>query len=267
MSSSSLQVPRRSQPAKRARTWRFIAAAGVVILAVGWLIWFLRTPDDLPTSNRTAEGNGVVGQDVYVGMFAVGSRFDRTLVISEVKVDVKADGDVDVEPKICRGGTISVTTDATRFCSELEDPEGAEFSDGDSIVLVVSASAPDEVSIGRIEIFFREGIRWGNKEAGLKGATLTFADHTPGTVDENDDGDNTTERPSTTATRTRRAERSRRRGALPPDRCGQSPTRSSNAAARSAASVISSASIAFVRWNQLSASRSRPTCSSVSAYA
>jgi len=195
MSSSSLQVPRPSQPAKRAKTWRFITAAGVVILAVGWLFWFLRTPDDLPTSNRMAEGAGVVGQDVYVGMFAVGSRFDRTLVISEVKVDVKADGDVDVEPKICRGGTISVTTDATRFCSELEDPEGAEFSDGDSVVLVVSASEPDEISIGRIEIFFREGIRWGNKEAGLEGATLTFADHTPGTVAENGDGDQPTERP------------------------------------------------------------------------
>lgn len=195
MSSSSLQVPRRSQPAKRAKTWRFIAAAGVFILAVGWLIWFLRTPDDLPTTNRSVDGTGVVGQDVYVGMFAVGGRFDRTLVISEVKVDVKADGDVDVEPKICRGGTISVTTDASRFCSELDDPDGAEFSEGDSVVLVVSASEPGEVDIGRIEVFFREGIRWGNKEAGLEGATLTFADHTPGTVDPTDDGDDTTERP------------------------------------------------------------------------
>ena len=36
----------------------------------------------------------------------------------------------------------------------------------------------------RIEISFREGIQWGTKEAGLAGATLTFADHDPGAVVE-----------------------------------------------------------------------------------
>ena len=192
MSSSSLEVPRRRVRAQRSKLWGVVAVVGIVILAVGWVIWFLRTPDGLPVSSRTLDGTGVVGQDVYVGMFAVGDDFDRTLRISDIDVPVDADGEVKVEPKVCRGGTISVTTDAARFCDELDDPDGADFSEGDSIVLVVSAPEPIEVTIGRIEISFRDGVRWGTKEAGLDGASLTFADHTPGTVDDDAESDDTT---------------------------------------------------------------------------
>ncbi|KAA1426644.1 hypothetical protein [Nocardioides antri] len=192
MSSSSLEVPRRSQPAKRSKMWRIAAIVGAVILVVGWVVWFLRTPDDLPTTDRTAEAKGVVGQEVYVGMLAVGDDFGRTLTISEVAVDVEADGDVEVTPQVCHDGSLSVTTDASGWCPELVDPEDAEFSDGDSIVLVVSADQPATVEIGRIEISFREGIRSGTKEAGLEGATLSFADHTPGTVEETPEPDDET---------------------------------------------------------------------------
>ena len=58
-------------------------------------------------------------------------------------------------------------------------------------MLAVSASEATEVEIGRIEISFRDGIRWGTKEAGLDGATLTFADHTPGTVEDDAEPDDT----------------------------------------------------------------------------
>lgn len=193
MSSSSLEVPRRQRPAKRSKLWRILVVLAILAVAVGWAIWFVRTPDDLPTSSGTVEDAGVVDQGLYVGMFAVGDGFDRTLEISEVTVEVEADGDVEVQPQLCRGGTISVTTDAEKFCTELVDVEGADFSEGDSIVLLVSASEATEVEIGRIEISFREGIRWGTKEAGIEGATLTFADHTPGTVEEPED--TTSERP------------------------------------------------------------------------
>lgn len=195
MSSSSLEVHRRQQPAKRAKLWRIVIILWAVALAIAWLVWFLRTPADLPTERGRVNESGVVDQAIYVGMFAVGDDFDRTISISEVKVDVDAEGEVSVEPKICRGGTVSVTTDATPFCEELEDPDGADFSSGDSIVLVVSASEPTEVEIGRIEVSFRDGLRWGTKEAGLEGATLVFADHTPGTVEEDTEPDAPTERP------------------------------------------------------------------------
>lgn len=196
MSSSSLEVPRRQRPEKRSKWWRVLVIVATLALAAGWLVWFLRTPDDLPTSSESVEDAGVVGQEVYIGMLAVGDDFDRTIKISEVAVEVTPDDGVEVEPKLCRGGSLSVTTDAEPFCPELADVEGAEFSAGDSIVLVVSASVPTEVEIGRMEISFRDGIRWGTKEAGLEGATLTFADHTPGTVvEDTEPDDSTSERP------------------------------------------------------------------------
>jgi hypothetical protein len=196
MSSSSLEVPLRQRPGKRSKLWRILIILATVAVAVGWTIWFVRTPDDLPTTSRTADGTGVVDQDIYIGMFAVGDDFDRTLNISEISVDVTSEGEVEVVPKLCRGGTISVTTDADQFCSELVDVKGEEFSNGDSIVLLVSASEPTDVEIGQIEISFREGIRWGSKAAGLEGATLTFAEHTPGTVEEDTEPeDSTSERP------------------------------------------------------------------------
>jgi hypothetical protein len=196
MTSSSLEVPRRRQPEKRSRLWRVVVVLATLAVAVGWLVWFLRTPDDLPTSGEAAEGSGVVDQVVYVGMFAVGDDFDRTLRVSDVSVEVDPDDGVEVTPMICRGGSLSVTTDVDAFCPGLDEPDGADFSDGDSIVLAVTASAPTEVEIGRIELSFRDGIRWGTKEAGLEGASLSFLDHTPGTVeDDTAPEDSTTERP------------------------------------------------------------------------
>lgn len=166
---------------------------GAVLLVVGWVIWFVRTPEDLPVSTRTSEGTGVVGQPVYVGMFATGDDFDRTLHISEVVLDVAPEENVEVTPLICRNGSISVTTDADTYCESLDDPEGDEFHGGDSLVLAVSASAPTTVEIGRVEIAFREGIRWGTKPAGAAGASLEFAEHTPGATQEAPEPDDQTD--------------------------------------------------------------------------
>ncbi len=194
MSSSSLEVPRRQQPEKRSKLWRIFIILATLGVAVGWLVWFLRTPEDLPTDSGRVTDSGVVDQTVYIGMLAVGDDFDRTIRISEISVDVSPDDGVEVTPLICRGGSLSFTTDAESFCPELDEPEDAEFSSGDSIVLAVTSSAATKVDIGRIEISFRDGIRWGTKEAGLEGATLTFADHAPGTV-EDEPEDTTSERP------------------------------------------------------------------------
>jgi len=196
MSSGSLEVSRRQHPEKRSKLWRILIILATLGVAVGWLVWFLRTPEDLPTESGRVTDSGVVDQTVYVGMLAVGDDFDRTIRISEISVDVNPEDGVEVVPLICRGGSLSVTTDAESFCPELDDPEDAEFSGGDAIVLAVTASTATEVEIGRIEVSFRDGIRWGTKEAGLEGATLTFVDHAPGTVeDETEPEDSTSERP------------------------------------------------------------------------
>ncbi len=196
MSSSSLEVPRRQQPEKRSKLWRVLVVLATLAGAVGWLVWFLRTPDDLPTDDARVTDSAVVGQTVYVGMLSVGDDFDRTIKISEISVDVSPADDVEVTPLICRDGSLSFTSDAESFCPELDEPEDAEFSSGDSIVLAVTASAATEVEIGRIEISFRDGVRWGTKDAGLEGATLTFLDHQPGTVeDETEPEESASERP------------------------------------------------------------------------
>jgi hypothetical protein len=196
MSSSSLQVPRRQQAEKRSKLWRIFIILATLGVAVGWLVWFLRTPEDLPTESGRVTDSRVVDQTVYVGMLAVGDDFDRTIRISEISVDVSPDDGVEVTPLICRGGSLSFTTDAESFCPELDEPEDAEFSSGDSIVLAVTSSTATEVEIGRIDVSFRDGVRWGTEEAGLEGATLTFVDHAPGTVEEETEPeDSTSERP------------------------------------------------------------------------
>ena len=211
MSSSSLEVPRRQRPGKRSKLWRIVLILATVGVAVGWAVWFARTPDDLPTSSRTAEGTGVVDQEVYVGMFAVGDDFDRTLRISEILVEVSPGDGVEITPLICRDGSVSVTTDADSYCSQLDEPDDAEFSNGDSIVLAVSASSATDVEISQIEIGFREGVKWGTKPAGLDGATLTFADHTPGTVEDAEPDDFTSERPEPADPKDKKKDRQKER--------------------------------------------------------
>lgn len=196
MSSSPLEVPRRQQAEKRSQLWWIFIISATLGVAVGWLVWFLRTPEDLPTESGRVTDSGVVDQTVYVGMLAVGDDFDRTIRISEISVDISPDDGVEVTPLICRGGSLSFTTDAESFCPELDEPDDAEFSSGDSIVLAVTSSTATEVEIGRIDVSFRDGVRWGTKDAGLEGATLTFVDHAPGTVEEETEPeDSTSERP------------------------------------------------------------------------
>ena len=198
MSSSSLEVPRRQQPAKRSKIWRIAAVVGALALIAGWVAWFVLTPDDLPVTSDTVTERGVVDKTLYVGMFAVGDGFDRSIRISEVAADVESEGDVEVTPQICREGTISVTTDPSGSCAELVDTDDAEFRPGDSIIVAVTATEPTTVSIGRLDVSFREGLHWGTKEAGLASATLTFADQEPAPPVQDEAGtetDSPTERP------------------------------------------------------------------------
>ncbi len=53
MSSSSLEAPRRQHSEKRSGLGRIVVILATIAVAVGWLVWFLRTPGDLPTSDRS----------------------------------------------------------------------------------------------------------------------------------------------------------------------------------------------------------------------
>jgi hypothetical protein len=159
MSTAPLQVEPR--PRWRLAVWALVAAA---VLAV--TVWYVNSPTELPTSDRTISASTPVDQPVYVGVFAPGADFGRTLHLSGVKVHTTSNTEVSVVPLLCRGGTIGVTTDPESFCEELVNPEGESFTAGDDIVLEINSSEAAIAVIDRVRLGYRDGLQWGTHEAG-----------------------------------------------------------------------------------------------------
>lgn len=79
--------------------------------------------------------------------------------------------DVDVdqgeaEPRICRGGSLGVTTHADSFCSAVDPARGATLRPGDQLVLEVTGEAGDTVRVTAPHVAFREGGQWGEGSTG-----------------------------------------------------------------------------------------------------
>lgn len=142
--------------------------AGVLVLLVvlGFLVWYANSPQPLPTSGRTISASVPVAQKLYVGVVAETNDFDRTLSLSGVKVHTTSNTEVVVTPLLCRGGTVEVTTDPEPFCDELVNPEGEAFGPDDDIVLEVSSDEPAIAVIDRVRLGFREGVQWGTLDIG-----------------------------------------------------------------------------------------------------
>lgn len=171
---SSLELP--VHPARPSpRRTAIIAAACVGALALAWYVWFINTPPDLGTSSRTATGSTVVDRTLYVGMYAMPEDSDRDIRISGIKVSARSTVDLDIEPLLCRGASVGITSEPMRFCDELVNPEGQNLEAGDSVVLSVSAQEPGVARIDRIRIGFHEDLRSDTQEAGLAGATVTVS--------------------------------------------------------------------------------------------
>ena len=207
------------------RGWRITTYAVVLLVLLAVIGWVSTHPKALPTTDTTVRAETPVGEPVYVGVFGTPADFDRTLHLAGVHVFATSTADVTIVPHVCHGGSVNVTTTPESFCGELGPTEDATLESGDEIVLEVVGDVP---SRGR---------------------------HRPGP-------DRLPRRPAVGHPGRRRP---RRRSASWPADSAQEPAAFSSAAARSAASVISSASIASVRWNQASASSGRPASSSASA--
>ncbi|MCD4527231.1 hypothetical protein [Nocardioides sp. cx-173] len=157
--STALQVDRRPR-------WGWaVGGVGAAVLA-GIVVWYVNSPEPLPTSERTVTASTAVGRPVYVGVFAPTADFTRRLSLSGVKVHTAANTDVDVVPLLCQGGGFGVTSEPETFCEELVDPEGRSFAAGDSIVLKVSGDEFALAVIDRVKLGYRDGLQWATHEAG-----------------------------------------------------------------------------------------------------
>ncbi|WP_370248206.1 hypothetical protein [Nocardioides sp.] len=160
----------------RPTTWQQRGIVAVVLAGLlALLTLYIKTPTPLPTSARTVTAQGAAGQDLYIGMFAAGRDFDRTIRIRGVKVDAKASGRLDIVPLLCRRGTVGVTTKPDEFCADLVDPEGERMVSGDSVVLRVRATEGVIAIVSRLQISFREDLRGGTSSAGYQRAIVTIS--------------------------------------------------------------------------------------------
>ncbi len=141
-----------------------LATAGALLFA--W--WFVTNPATLPTRDGHVTAVTAAGRPVYVGVWSAGADFDRELHVAGVHLRADATVAVTLEPLLCRGGSVGVTSDPEPFCRALLDPAGATLGPGDSIVVRVVGEEPGALYLDRPAIAFREGPRWGKREAGTE---------------------------------------------------------------------------------------------------
>ena len=69
-------------------------------------------------------------------------------------------------PRLCKGGSVGVTTSPEAFCDQLLGTEGTTMEAGDEIVLEVTGEEAGTVAIDRIKVAYRDGVQWGVQDAG-----------------------------------------------------------------------------------------------------
>jgi hypothetical protein len=136
--------------------------ATAVVVAFG--AWFVTHPPALPLPEDPVEVSIPLGEAYYVGIYDPAADDDRTLHISQATISV--DGEATVAALVCRGGTLSETTDPETFCTSLDEAAGATLEPGDGLVLEVLEDEPGEVTIEPVEISYRDGVRWGTQPVG-----------------------------------------------------------------------------------------------------
>jgi hypothetical protein len=152
----------RVERSRRGLVLLWIAAVAVVI-AFG--AWFVTHPAPLPVPDKPVAVEVPLGEAVYVGVYDPAADDDRTLHISEAAIEV--DGAATVVARVCRDGTISVTSQPEEFCSTVTDAADATLEPGDGLVLeILDANETGEATIAPMEISFRDGLRWGTQPVG-----------------------------------------------------------------------------------------------------
>ena len=152
----------------RRSRWRSLTAA----LAVGALVvllasWWATHPAALPRREGHVTAVTTPGRAVYVGMVA-GGEVPDTIRLGGVHVTTEATVPVDVEPLLCRGGSVSITADADPFCVDLVDPTGQQLRPGDSLVVRVTGDEAGAAYVSQLVLSFRSGLQVGEQPAGTR---------------------------------------------------------------------------------------------------
>ena len=148
--------------------WRSLAvglvAAALLLVTVSW--WATH-PADLRVREGHVTAVTTPGRAVYVGMVS-GAEVDRTLRLGGVHVRTEATVPVEVVTLLCRGGSVSVTSDADTFCADLLDPTGQQLRPGDSLLVRVTGQDAGAAYVGRLTLAFRSGLQVGSRPAGIR---------------------------------------------------------------------------------------------------
>lgn len=157
------RTPQSLQVQRSRRGWilLWILAVGVVV-AFG--AWFVTHPPPLPVPDQPVQVQIPLGESEYVGIYDPGADDERTLHISKVTLDV--DGEARVAALVCKDGTVSVTHEPNTFCSSMVEADGATLEPGDGLVLEILDDEPGEATVQRVEISYRDGVRWGTQPVG-----------------------------------------------------------------------------------------------------
>lgn len=158
---AALQVPQ-----QRSLRWLWIPAVPAAVL-VG--AWWTTNPAPLDGGGVDVEAVTKVGRAVYVGVTADEDDAEpRQLALRDVTVHLsEGEDDVSAEVLVCHGGSISATADPKPFCDEVSDAEGATLDlPEDQLVISVTASTAQQVTVERVELSYREGVQWDTQPVG-----------------------------------------------------------------------------------------------------
>lgn len=160
---STAPTPSLAVVRNRWRTVTVALATTAVLMVVA--VWWATHPEGLPVREGHVTAVTTPGRPVYVGVYAAGQD-PRTLRLGGVHVHTDATVPVEVEPLLCLGGSVSVTTDAAPFCRELVAPDGRRLGPQDSLLVRVTGEEPGAAFVARVSVTFRSGLRVGTSPAG-----------------------------------------------------------------------------------------------------
>jgi hypothetical protein len=128
--------------------------------------YYVTNPPPLTVRDSPVTATVPSGQPVYLGVYVPDKDAGRTLDVRGVQVDVTSTREIAVQPLVCVGGSVDVTTAPDTTCTDIVDPAGADLGPGDDLMLQVTGSGSTVAVVEPVTISFVEGVRRGTHQAG-----------------------------------------------------------------------------------------------------